>query len=64
VPILSGLFEGGLHTKFYGTHPQINPGGGSIVVVFATQIPACSTKSPESLLENRQYSTPEGGKLS
>jgi hypothetical protein len=26
-----------------------------IVVVFATQILACSTRSPESLLENRQY---------
>jgi hypothetical protein len=26
-----------------------------IVVVFATQILARSTKSPESLLENRQY---------
>ena len=28
-----------------------------IVVVFATQILACPTRSPESLLENRQYCT-------
>ena len=26
-----------------------------IVVVFATQILVCSTRSPKSLLENRQY---------